>query len=1318
LALGLLPAAAEAATVTVDILGDEDDPTCALADCALREAIAVANPGDTIAFAPLIDGGSITLSLGQLVIAKNLTIDGGGPLGITVRAGSPRLFKIQGASTVVALSNLTLRDSPANSPAEKHGGALYNEGQLTLTDVVFRANRSYGVTDIGTSADGGDGGAIYNAAGASLSLVRVVLRDSGTGKGGFFAGGANYHGGRGGAVYNAGALHLVDCTIRDSFTGGGTCAQSDGGDGGAIYNAGTATVTGSTLETSATGDGGSQDQAGCPPFGGAGFDGRGGAIFNAGQLAINDSTLTGNTTATDTSGIAAPGGGLYNAPDGTARLRNATIAENTAAGASGGGIYRAAGTAGHNSNLLVKNSLIAKNVALAGANEDCGNVAGNGALTSESFNLVGVADGCAGVFGINDQVGSAALPLDPLLNALALNGGPTDTYLPQPTSPAIDEANPDNAQCDAWDAGTATSTPFTVDQRGQPRPVDGDGAVGARCDVGSVEAPQPATADLAVTKTDGLANAVPGGQLTYTIVVTNNGPDPAPGTLVEDLFANSLTCSWTCVPAGGATCTAGPVLDDIADTIDLPAAASATYAAVCTLAGNATGTLTNTATVGLPGLIDPVPGNNNATDVDTVGPEVDLALTKSDGAANEVPGTTVTYTIVASNDSGGNVTGAIVADSFPAAITGVTWTCGATGAGSSCPLSGSGNLNQTVNIGAGGNVTFSATGTIAAGATGTLTNTATVAVPAGTVDPVPANNTATDIDTLVPTADLAISKTDGAANEVPGTSVTYTIVASNPAGGSHVIGATVADTFPGSITGVTWTCAATGTGSSCPASGSGNLNQTVNIGTGGNVTFNATGTIDPGATGTLANTATLTAPGGFTDPNGTNNTDTDTDTLVPTGNLAISKTDGAANEVPGTAVTYTIVASNPAGGSLSAGATVVDSFPASITGVTWSCVPAGVGTLCTANGVGDLNQSVDIGPGGSVTFTASGTIAPEATGSLANTATLTAPAGFTDPSSANNTATDTDTLAPTADLAVTKTDGAVSEVPGTTVTYTIVASNLAGPSTAVGATVVDTFPASVSAVGWTCVASGVGSSCPANGNGNLNQTVDIGAGGNVTFTATGTIAASALGSLTNTATVNAPAGFTDPAGANNAATDTDVLLADFGDAPDPGYPTLLASNGARHAPGSGLALGAAVDWEADGQPAVGATGDGSDDDGVVQQNGLERGRATDFTVTATQAGRLSAWFDWNADGDWNDVGEQTVSDQLLAAGTNTVTVSVPANATVGLSHARFRLATATGLAATGAASDGEVEDYQVRVGPHADGFETGNTGRWDATVGN
>jgi len=124
--------------------------------------------------------------------------------------------------------------------------------------------------------------------------------------------------------------------------------------------------------------------------------------------------------------------------------------------------------------------------------------------------------------------------------------------------------------------------------------------------------------------------------------------------------------------------------------------------------------------------------------------------------------------------------------------------------------------------------------------------------------------------------------------------------------------------------------------------------------------------------------------------------------------LAITKTDGVPTATRGGSVTYTIIASNP-GPSAATAATVADIFPGTLT-CTWICVGAGGGT-CTAGPVaGDINDSVNLAVGGSVTYTAICTVSPSATGSLVNTAAVTAPDGVIDPNAGNNSATDNDTL--------------------------------------------------------------------------------------------------------------------------------------------------------------------------------------------------------------------------------------------------------------------------------------------------------------------
>lgn len=156
---------------------------------------------------------------------------------------------------------------------------------------------------------------------------------------------------------------------------------------------------------------------------------------------------------------------------------------------------------------------------------------------------------------------------------------------------------------------------------------------------------------------------------------------------------------------------------------------------------------------------------------------------------------------------------------------------------------------------------------------------------------------------------------------------------------------------------------------------------------------------------------------------------------------------------------------------------------------------------------------------------------------------------------------------------------------------------------------------------------------------------------------------------------------------------------DFGDAPDPGYPTLVANDGARHVGVSSVFLGTRWDGETDGQPDAAATGDDlaghDDDDGVTFTTPLAVGQSASVQVTANLPGRLNAWIDFDQNGSWLDAGEQIAADRLLAAGANTLTFTVPAGASLGSTFARFRFDSAGGLGPTGLAADGEVEDYQT-----------------------
>lgn len=170
---------------------------------------------------------------------------------------------------------------------------------------------------------------------------------------------------------------------------------------------------------------------------------------------------------------------------------------------------------------------------------------------------------------------------------------------------------------------------------------------------------------------------------------------------------------------------------------------------------------------------------------------------------------------------------------------------------------------------------------------------------------------------------------------------------------------------------------------------------------------------------------------------------------------------------------------------------------------------------------------------------------------------------------------------------------------------------------------------------------------------------------------------------------------------NNLDGETEFVVrlatADFGDAPDPDYPTVIARQGAVHVLTPGIYLGNGVTADNDGQPSSEAQGDL--DDGVVFGSQFFSGQSTTITVRASIAGKLDAWVDFNRDGDWNDAGEQVFASRSVNAGLNTLTITSPNGAVAGESFARFRFSTAGGLSPTGLASDGEVEDYAIQIAP-------------------
>jgi len=163
---------------------------------------------------------------------------------------------------------------------------------------------------------------------------------------------------------------------------------------------------------------------------------------------------------------------------------------------------------------------------------------------------------------------------------------------------------------------------------------------------------------------------------------------------------------------------------------------------------------------------------------------------------------------------------------------------------------------------------------------------------------------------------------------------------------------------------------------------------------------------------------------------------------------------------------------------------------------------------------------------------------------------------------------------------------------------------------------------------------------------------------------------------------------------------------DYGDAPDPDYPTLSTSGGATHLVLDGFHLGSENDTEPEAEVNLSATGDTADD-GVEFTQMLIRGGIGNVVVTAagispSLPGYLDAWVDFNHDGNW-DASEKVIDSALLENGANALSFDIANDAEIGTTYARFRYSSEGHLDSFGQAADGEVEDYQVTV--HRSGWQ-------------
>jgi hypothetical protein len=340
--------------------------------------------------------------------------------------------------------------------------------------------------------------------------------------------------------------------------------SSDGGGGGAISNGGTLTVTKSTFT------------------GNSAFPGIGGAIENGGIASSGTLTVTNSTFSGNSAGFAGIGGGAILNFAGTLTAINSTFSGNSAT--NGGGIFSY-------DNVTVTNSTFSGNSALAdggGITEGPGahgplivkgsvfadeNSGGNcnGEINDAGYNISD--DGTCGFA----KTGSAnnGDSVDPKLDTAGLkdNGGPTQTFALQTSSPAIDAIQ--HASCTDQ---SSSPNQLTTDQRGMPRPDPEDGPTGP-CDIGAYEFQDPAPSPS------------PSPTATPTPTPTTT---PKPTSTATATQTATATPTLTPVPTPSASPTRTPTAPDVSLS-GVPS--TAPYASSFTVTTNNHGTTTSVPTI-------------------------------------------------------------------------------------------------------------------------------------------------------------------------------------------------------------------------------------------------------------------------------------------------------------------------------------------------------------------------------------------------------------------------------------------------------------------------------------------------------------------------------------------------------------------------------------------------------------------------------------------------------------------------------------------------------------------------------------------------
>jgi uncharacterized repeat protein (TIGR01451 family) len=655
--------------------------------------------------------------------------------------------------------------------------------------------------------------------------------------------------------------------------------------------------------------------------------------------------------------------------------------------------------------------------------------------------------------------------------------------------------------------------------------------------------------DLSLTVTDSPDPVFPDGTITYTIPVTNSGPDTATAVNFNSFNNGSLQFQSATTPPGW-NCTLPSVNATATFTCSTPSFAPSTVNFTVVVKAPQSINGINDGTVAIVfGVNGTGNDTNNANNTETentayVASDADMTVSVSDSPDPVFPDGNITYTVTVGNagpDAAPNAKLNLFNNGslqFQSVTPGAGFTCAAPAVNAAPTFT-----CTNPSFASGGSVVF----TVVAQADATINgiNDGTIqtafSVSSDVSDPNNPNSSETESTAYVtPDADISVTNSDSPDPVSPGATITYTQSITNS--GPDAANATFSQVLPSSVgflslsAPVGWNCTTPGAG------GSGAISCTfASFASGATANFTLVVTVIANS-GTVTNT--VVGGSNVQDPDHTDDSATVTTTILApmVADLGITKTTTSDGAAAGSSIAYTITLTNN-GPDAAANVVVTDTLPSELLFQSIS-VPSGFNCATPAVGAtGTITcTAASMASGTTATFTLVVQLTANAVGPINNNASATSD---TDD---NNGGNDTGSAPPvpvsagnTADLAVVKSTQTTTAGPGDPVTYTIAVTNN-GPGVANDVIVSDTLPASLRFQSITPAATFSCTTPPVGATGTITCIGGpLANGATATFTLVTTIAPSASGSFANSVSVSTSD--TDPTPGNSSGSSGSVVIA-------------------------------------------------------------------------------------------------------------------------------------------------------------------------------